>query len=208
MNGFNTYQRTKNLSFGENPICSINLKKKQKDSSYKFIPAHFSQLDPIDDKDEMLIKRINEVWNRKKVSYAEDIANNFAAQNGRSVNSNFYIIAKDSAIDDLYKKTTCVLQTTSTDEKNKSRFCIDYLQAHPNIAKKSSTIKGSGELAIYGCVKEAQKNGFQKVYICSTNNPFYEHLELKNGTTKNSFIIDETEYDDFIKRVEKKYDIK
>lgn len=197
----------KKLSFGETPICSINLKRKQKDNSYKFIPAHFSQLDPQNSKDEALMDRIEKVWGKRKDSYANDIATIFRIQNGRSVNNNFYVISRDD-LNDPYRKITCIMQTTNTDEKDKSYFCIDYLQAHPNIENNpSSTIKGSGELSLYGCVKEAKENGFKKIFISSSNNPFYEHLNLEPGERKNTFIIDESEYDAFISRVEEKYNI-
>ena len=101
------------------------------------------------------------------------------------------------------------MQTTSTDDRDKSLFAVDYLQAHPNIENKQSpAIKGSGELMLYGCVKEAKEHGFKKVYISSSNNPFYEHLNLKPGARNSTFIIDEADYDSFLAKVEQKYEIK
>lgn len=208
LNTINKTSSSKKLSFGETPVCKINLKRKQKDDTYKFIPAHFSKLNPSDDKDELLVDRIKDVWGKRNDSYAVEIASNFALQNGRSVNNNFYVISRDD-LKDPYRKITCIMQTTSTDDRDKSLFAVDYLQAHPNIENKQSpAIKGSGELSLYGCVKEAKEHGFKKVYISSSNNPFYEHLNLKPGERNSTFIIDEADYDSFLAKVEQKYEIK
>lgn len=208
INSITSTSSRQKLSFGETPVCKINLKRKQKDDTYKFIPAHFSKLTPSEDKDELLVDRIKDVWGKRNDSYAVDIASNFALQNGRSVNNNFYVISRDD-MKDPYRKITCIMQTTSTDERDKSKFSIDYLQAHPNIENNPfSKIKGSGELSLYGCVKEAKEHGFKEVYISSSNNPFYEHLNLKPGARNSTFIIDEADYDSFLARIEEKYGIK
>ncbi len=116
LNTINKTSSSKKLSFGETPVCKINLKRKQKDDTYKFIPAHFSKLNPSDDKDELLVDRIKDVWGKRNDSYAVDIASNFALQNGRSVNNNFYVISRDD-LKDPYRKipASCKQQALMTE---------------------------------------------------------------------------------------------
>lgn len=197
------------ISFGETPLYNINLKQKNKDGEYNLTPAYFSKIDNKDEDDVVLMKKIGSYWSRKPIetSYGITVSNNFLWS---ACDNNFYIIEKADDINNIYKKTTCIMETTPVDSEDKSIFRIYLLQSHPEIARKQyPKIKGSGELALYGVVKEAQKHGFESVQLLSANNSFYEHMgfTLMENYRQNWYELPSSKFDKFLKKIEKKYGI-
>ena len=208
---FGIINNKNSLSFGQKHLYQINLKKRQQAGHYEFIPAYFSKLNPRNEDDRYFMEKLDGFWSPKSDrNMAGDIAEDFFSERKNKEN-NFYIIEKndDEYYVDTFCRTTAVVETTNPKSKNKSKFEIKYLQTNPDILYQDTPeIKGSGELMLYGCVKEAKEHGFKKVYISSSNNPFYEHLNLKPGERNSTFIIDEADYDSFLAKVEQKYEIK
>lgn len=199
----NSQQRYSKISFGEKPLYNINLKKRQENDEYVHTSGTFSQIDPNNEDDEQLVTDIKENWGVSSYSY--EIAEEFLHPY-MSKNSSFYIVKQDTLTQT--NNTTCIASTTNVDDEDKSIFEIEYIQSSPEIAfEKDSKIKGSGEIMIYGCVKEAQKYGFEKVAIFSANDSFYKHIGL-NKSQNNWFELPSSKYDEFVERIEKKYKIK
>ena len=92
---------------------------------------------------------------------------------------------------------------------NKNEFVISYIQSTGSLLNPESKISGSGALAIGGAVKEAQKHGFEKVVIYSTNDGFYK--KIKFGTSEPEFPLGSLftlwrkDFNKFLKGIEKKY---
>lgn len=190
------------ISFGEKLLYNIKLKERLENDTFSKTDSSFASLNPDDKRDTELIKKLETLWNPS--GYAAVIAEEFLHPY-KSKNSSFYIIKKNSPPDDTLHKTTCIASTTNVDNTDKSAFEIDYIQTSPDISQSDEPqIKGSGELMIYGCVKEAQKYGFQKVSIFSSNNSFYEHLGF-NKAAYRWYELPSSQYDEFLERVEKKY---
>lgn len=190
------------ISFGETPLYNIKLKERLENDTFSKTDGTFASLNPDDKNDAELIKKLETLWNPS--GYAAVIAEEFLHPH-KSKNSSFYIIEKNSPANDTLHKTTCIASTTNVDNTDKSAFEIDYIQTSPDISQSDKPqIKGSGELMVYGCVKEAQKYGFQKVSIFSSNNSFYEHLGF-NKAAYRWYELPSSQYDEFLERVEKKY---
>ncbi len=85
--------KRKSISFGEIPIYQINLKQKNKDGQYSFIPACFSKINNKDKEDIVLMEKIGNYWSRKprETSYGITVSNNFL---WAACDNNFYIIEK------------------------------------------------------------------------------------------------------------------
>lgn len=202
--------KRKSISFGEIPIYQINLKQKNKDGQYSFIPACFSKINNKDKEDIVLMEKIGNYWSRKprETSYGITVSNNFL---WAACDNNFYIIEKSDKSKNTYRKTTCIMETTPVDSEDKSMFRIFLLQSHPEIARKQHPkIKGSGELALYGGVKEAKEHGFESVQLLSANNSFYEHMGFTpmEKYRQNWYELPSSEFDKFLERIEKKYGMK
>lgn len=192
----------KRISFGERPLYNIKLKERLENDTFSKTDGTFASLNPDDKRDTELIKKLETLWNPS--GYAAVIAEEFLHPY-KSKNSSFYIIEKNSPANDTLHKTTCIASATNVDNTDKSAFEIDYIQTTPDISQSDNPqIKGSGELMVYGCVKEAQKYGFQKVSIFSSNNSFYEHLGF-NKVAYRWYELPSSQYDEFLERVEKKY---
>ena len=203
------------ISFGERPLYNIKLKERLENDTFSKTDGTFASLNPDDKNDAELIKKLETLWNPS--GYAAVIAEEFLHPH-KSKNSSFYIIEKNSPANDTLHKTTCIASATNVDNTDKSAFEIDYIQTSPDISQSDKPqIKGSGELMVYGCVKEAQKYGFQKVSIFSSNNSFYEHLGFNKVAYRwyelpssqydayRWYELPSSQYDEFLEKVEKKY---
>ena len=156
------------------------------------------------------MEKIGNYWSRKpkETSYGITVSNNFL---WAACDNNFYIIEKSDKSKNTYRKTTCIMETTPVDSEDKSMFRIFLLQSHPEIARKQHPkIKGSGELALYGGVKEAKEHGFESVQLLSANNSFYEHMGFTTMEKyrQNWYELPSSEFDKFLERIEKKYGMK
>lgn len=208
---FGIINNKNSLSFGQKHLYQINLKKRQPTGHYEFIPAYFSKLNPRNEDDRYFMEKLDGFWSPKSDrNMAGDIAEDFFSERKNKEN-NFYIIEKNDNeyYVDTFCRTTAVVETTNPKSKNKSKFEIKYLQTNPDILYQDTPeIKGSGELMLYGCVKEAKKNGFDMVEIYSSNDSFYEHLGLIERPKAHFFTLYPQEYDYFLERIEKKYNLK
>lgn len=198
-------------SFGKKKLYSINLRKMQEDGTYDFIPAFFSKLNPKNEDDKYLMEKLQGFWSPKRSrNMTEDIVEDFFTTPKNKEHS-FYIIEKndDEFYVDTFCRTTSVVETTNPKSRDKSKFEINYIQANPDIVNSDTPeIKGSGEMMIYSCVKEAKKHGFHMVEIYSKNDDFYDHIGLIERPSAHYFSLYKEEYDYFLNRIKQKYNLK
>ncbi len=97
--------------------------------------------------------------------------------------------------------------------KRGEKICtVLYVQAAPEIADNPERkIKGAGELAIYSAVKYAKDNDCKEVLVYSANDAFYDSIGFEIDAKRSNksrlrwYLLNQQDYDWFLKRVEKKY---
>lgn len=198
-----------NPTFGKTILNKVNLRKKA-GNTYKFVEGYFSKLNPEDPKDLSLLESIRENW-RRGTSFSNEMIYNFEKYKD---STNLYMTELKNSCLGIKKKVCCLIETTNPKKrKDRNNFEIVYVQSAPAISKDNSKypIKGAGELSIYGAVKEAKKEGFKKVSLLSIKDSFYEHIGFpqKEVATKDSalFTLPQEKYDEFLQRIEKKYNL-
>lgn len=201
----NSIQPNNNQSFNARLVDRVKLKQLQPDNTYKLVKAKVYELSPYSPFDLTIMEQLNDKWQNTK--YMSPIFTSFDRGN---THSKFFItkIAKlfSRGVDNI----TCIMQTFENKTFD-NELWISYLQASPKIAnlKEKSPIKGSGEIAIYEAAKRANKKGFKDVRLCSTNDSFYEKMDMKKirerGSVYTHFTIDKSDFSKFIEKVKNKY---
>ncbi len=196
-----------NQAFGKTILDNAKLQKKALNGAYKQADAFISKLTYGDAKDISLMEKIQNQW-RKYSTFSEEIIYNFKT----NANKNIYMTELKNKCLKIKDKVCCLMMTTNP-KKSLSRetFHIDLLQSAPAIADKGikSPIKGAGELTVYEAVKEAKKEGYKKVQLTSIKDGFYSKIGFKNldNSDYHIFVLENKDYDNFLKRIEKKYNI-
>lgn len=197
-----------NNSFGATKLDSINLLKRVGKDSFTPIKANFNLLN-FDNKDDVkLICQIKNKW-ADITTYGNVICKDFLER----LSDCFYFAIE--ALDGKESKITNLAEVEIKPGKTlgKNTCYVNFLQSAPNIAKKADTtpIKGSGELAMYEIVKFAKKTNCKSVKLTSSADSFYEKLGFKVKLKEkklNKFELKESKFKDFMKHIEKKYDLK
>lgn len=202
---FNT---NNNNSFGATKIDTVNLLKRVKNDSFTPIKANFNELHFDDVKDIKLIYKLKEQWGNL-AEYSNAICNDFLK---RVCDYRYYAM---EAIDEGKKKITNLAEVEFKPCKNPKEYScrVKFLQSSPDIAEKAGTspIKGSGELAMYEIVKMAKKTGCKNVKLVSTADSFYQNIGMKDmskGSEVSIFGLKSSDFKKFMKRIEKKYNLK
>ena len=205
-------------NFGAKPIFNINLRKAG-DTGYSSIPARFSELSPYDETDCTAVNNLTRDW-RDYIWSSNFIYNIASTFHSKSPKYKLYATETDAIGNGtLASKITSVIQTTNPQSKDKDIFEIVCIQSSPDIAdRRIPVIKGSGELAMYGAVKLADKEGFDRVEARSFNHGFYEKIgfhRVDYFNTENYFksattyyVLPKESYNKFLNAVEKKYNLK
>lgn len=200
------YNNAIKTPFTSKPLYNVHLKEKDKNGEYNFIPAKFSELETNSIQDKTLMQNIANSWEKTRFNYAPFINENFKYYG--KFRSYYVLELKDEK--NSPETITCIVETKKNNTEDDTKILnLFYIQAHPNIASnKSSTIKGSGEIMLYGVVKKAQENGFKHIKISSVNDEFYEKMgfDRRIGSDHNPYYwLDDDDFGDFLKRIEKKY---
>lgn len=219
MNNLGSVNSNSNLSFGQTVLNKVNLRKIKGNDSFKFVKGYFSQLNTNDPKDLERIKQIETNWKAGTI-LGEKIINKFKAdwsKDNALCSTNLYMTELKNTFLRISKKVCCLMETTNPKNNPNDReiFKINLIQSAPCIANNdisSRPIKGAGELSIYGAVKVAQKEGYQKVKLHSVKNSFYEHIGFIPVEIYNRFCgvfeLPQEKYASFLEKIEKKYHIK
>ncbi|MBQ9688145.1 hypothetical protein IJV79_00755 [bacterium] len=193
-------------SFGRVQLDTVNLKKHVFMNVFKPLTASFVELERDVSMDLAKVKNTLAAWGYK-ANYLYDIAYNF--ENGCRPQEKFYMIETGDG------KATNFMELRFPNPVAKEKVLeVRFLQSSPEIADKAraSKIKGSGELALYEATKLAKENKIPKVVLTSVRDSFYEKVGFKKTEqlTENSseFELTESMYDDFMKRIESKYNLK
>lgn len=197
-----------NSSFGSTKIDNVKLLKRISGDSFTPIKAHFNLLNNNDKEDVKLICNLKKSW-ENLTTYGTAICKDFLS----GLNDRFYFAIE--ALDGKESKITNLAEVEIKPGKTlgKKTCHVNFLQSAPDIAKKADTtpIKGSGELAMYEIVKFAKKTNCKSVKLTSSADSFYEKLGFKvtsKDKNLNKFELKESKFKDFMKHIEKKYDLK
>lgn len=201
---FNYTQNQK--SFGAKQLETLNLLKKVKPDVYTPIKATFSELNVNNKEDKALINKIKKEW-KGLTEYGTEICDGFLK---KVKGARFFIT---EAIDGTKKKITNIMQVQMPKPGSYGNgFDLKYMQSAPDIANKcgESPIKGSGETALYGLIKQCKKEGRNRISFYSTADRFYDKIGMTNlGSVDDlsMYGLGEKKFDWFLDRVAKKYNL-
>jgi len=209
--------RISNINFGARTLYPMNLKKALGNGNYKFLKANFAELSTNSKTDAQCIEDLREAWKSldHKNNYISDIVNGFTSEMSFFVKECKYFITRLAAKD---KPLSQRVATITEVKPNGTTLKINFLQSVPKNPKYKDVlkVKGGGELTMLGIIKYAKEQGFKKIELVSTNNPFYAHMGLTKIIPADIIPRDEDDithflyrhrFDDFIKRTEEKYHI-
>lgn len=202
-------KNAKQVFFGSKPLYDVNLKQLSKDGMYKLVKATFSKLDSSDFVDVQALSAIKKSW-KSHEHYSDYIVNDFL--DGKDDSSFFCVELKD-AHSPLESRIMSLVQTTKADTpKSNEPLEIHFLQSSPsNTRGGDGKIKGAGEIAIWGAVKEAKKLGFKSFELRSTVDAFYSRIGLTKMPTGDSKLskygLEKSKYNTFIDKTANKYSI-
>ena len=166
------------LGFSSQFLYNAKVKQVDENGEAKLIPAKITKLSPDDPEDVEAIKTINKTW--IKTAYGDEITYDF--KNPRNTDT-VLAVELDDDKKELADKILCLAQTTSK-AAHKARGYNDihlkHMQSAPTAehGKKENQFKGAGEVLMYGICKYGKNLGFSDMTLYSTNNPFYNHLEM------------------------------
>ena len=199
------FEKSNYVSFTSRHIMDVNLKRRTTKNPIK---AQVRELD-FSSQDDRLIFSLSSMW--AKTLYMESILKNYF----KGGNNRFYVVAEGQKDDIKASDVKSILFFKDVSKGGKKQCSLEFLQAAPEIAdNEKSSIRGSGELALYAAVHHAKEAGCKKVTLTSTNDDFYDNVGFEMGVKKDykkagwPYYLDEKDYDWFLEKVEKKYGFK
>lgn len=191
-------------SFGAKQLDTVTLLKKVSKDTYTPIKATFSELDIKSASDKAFITKLKQDW-KNLTQYGTEICDGFLQ---KVKGARFFVM---EAIDGNEKKVTNIMQVQMPKPGAYSNgLDLKYMQSAPDIANKmgESSIKGSGENAIYELVKLCDKEGRTGISFYSTADRFYDKIgmdELGSVDNLSRYGLSNKKFNWFMKRVEQKY---
>lgn len=192
-------------SFGAIKLYNVGLKQLTGKGKHVLVPAVFSKLLS---EDVPMMKNIYPKWGTTK--YGKEIINSYLDKhNARDnfayfppTNSEFYAIMQEG-ISSKNDKIRALAKIYNF----RSFFEVQYIQSESKVGK-GNTIKGAGEVLMYGIVKKAKELQKKVVFLISTADEWYQKMGFKKvgyDPCSSSFELDASKYDEFLKKIEKKY---
>jgi len=142
--------------------------KLKKTADEKPIKAFFAELKP--DEDAKLLKEISELWTSDSIVERE--FTNYFLQPGSDKR---YAVILNNPSRTQAESTVSLVSASRLNVLDPSRKVmeINLLQS-----VKERGIKGAGELAVYGIVRKARDEGYEKVVLGSVENAFYDKIKF------------------------------
>ena len=197
-----SFEKSKELNFCAKDLYNVNLMRR---STKKLLKSRVVQLEHTSC-DELLMLNLLSFW--RDTRYCEPMIKDYFSR----ICDNFYIVVLGDKKEIKACDVKSFLQMHDQFVKGQKQCELVYVQAAPEIANNpKSSIKGAGEIALYSVVKYAKDHGCKKVTLLSANNGFYEKIGFEMGaktyykSSNRDFYLEEKDYDQFLKRVEKKY---
>lgn len=199
------FEKSNPVSFTSRHIMDVNLKRR---TTKNPIQAQVRELD-FSSQDDRLMFSLSSMWAR--TLYMESVLKNYFKGGA----NRFYIVAEGQKDDIKASDVKSILFFKDVVKDGKKQCRLEFLQAAPEIAdNEKSSIRGSGELALYAAVHHAKETGCRQVTLTSTNDEFYDKVGFEMGVKKDykkagwPYYLDEKDYDWFLEKVEKKYGFK
>ena len=195
------------LSFSSQFLYNAKIKQIDENGETKLIPAKITKLSPDDPEDAEAMNTINKTW--IKTAYGDEITYDF--KNPKNIDM-VLAVELDDDKKELADKILCLAQTTSK-AAHKARGYNDihlkHMQSAPTAehGKKENQFKGAGEVLMYGICKYGKNLGFSDMTLYSTNNPFYNHLEMPKAPDLGMcyYAFRKEAMNRFMDKVEEKY---
>lgn len=189
------------VAFKSRPIFHVNLKQLAGNETYKTVPALFSEIIKDDKKDEKQFLKILELW--KESIYCQNIYNNYKKADDLLKVYAVELIEKNP----LCKKVVALISTKNPSSKD-SYMDLNLIEARPDLQYKnqSRTIKGAGELGMYGIIKLAFLNQAKGLSFETTpiSYKFYDQINIKDSFERYRF-LEKNKMEEFLKSIEEKY---
>ena len=170
------FEKSNPVSFKSRHVMDVNLKRRTTKSPIK------GQIRELEGsyQDDRLMYSLGSMW--AKTLYMGTILKNYY----KGENNRFYIVSKGNSEDVKASDVKSILFFKDVIKGGKKQCSVEFLQAAPEIAdNEKSSIKGSGELALYAAVNHAKESGCKQVTLTSTNNDFYENVGFEMGVKKD-----------------------
>ena len=207
-----------NNKFGSRKVFPVKVRKKNERNEYDFVNAKFTSLSPQSKRDRDAMDEILHSWYAPKCedNYISNIVSSFKTN---KYSKSYAIELEDVNTKKLAPRILSLIQITDPNISNKECMEVFYLQASPVILWSEDTpiVRGSGEMAMYGAVKLAQKNQFDRLEVFSTNDGFYDKIGLPltctssvnlYGNAGSFYELQRNDYARFLNNIDRKYSLK
>lgn len=196
----------KKVAFTSHPVFPVKVKQLNEEGCYEPVPATFTRYDVNDVQDARSFMTLVDEWD--ETEYGPVIINDFL---GKEKFPEFYTVELDNKELRPDEKISTIMQVSCEDHSKKlGVMYVYFVQSAPStVGNEKPSIKGSGELALYGAVRLAKERGLPKVSLSSSNDSFYDKIgfdkrhPLEDGLTL--YELRSKNYDAFLERIENKY---
>ncbi len=199
--------KTKQIAFKSIPLYKVNVKRLMPNDKYQLVPAYFSELDPRSPLDKEAVRSLKRKY-ESSTKYFTRMTDVFL-EGWNDFYSNYVIETVDEAGRLGDRITSLMLTYKPTINHKNEPFGIAFLESIPTIYNSSKpSIKGSGELSVYGAAKIADKYGYNSVMLTSTNDSFYDKIGFKKVLQRDrsdDYFLPKQDYVDFCQEKMKKY---
>ncbi len=195
-------------SFGSMKLYQVGIKQMTGQDKYLLVPAVFSKLLS---EDIPIMKKLYPKWGTTK--YGKEIINSYMDKHivrdsyysFIPTNVAFYAVEQEGVTskNNIIRALAKVLNFRNFVE-------VQYIQSESKVGS-GNTIKGAGDVMMYGIVKHAKEMKKNVVFLVSTADDWYQKLGFKKvncGLNSSCFELDVSKYDDFMKKIEEKYNFK
>ena len=192
-----------NISFKSTPLYGVKIKKRDEGNTYKNVDAIFSVLNPDDKNDIKAVRKVGRRWWRTK--YTNLIRNDFRFKMLSPYLTFYALELKGSEPLDKRIVSLCEVSKSPFDYPG---CYVNFLQASPEaLREKNPKYKGSGEVTLYGVVREAKKDHIKHIKLTSNDKSsmFYKHIGFKPEGFLGDYALYSQGYKRYISRVENKY---
>lgn len=197
-------------TFGAIKISNAKLRKILPDGTISRISASITELSQLSKTDRDTFEKMYPVW-ADDTEWFSSIYENFQYRD----NSNKFIAIEENDLNlPIEQRIKSLISFTAPEFPIDKTLCIRYIQSAPGIANnKKSPIRGAGELALFEAIVQAAKHKINRVQLYSSNHSFYERLGLTYKYPKGQYALGyfeilKKEYENFIRKIEEKYDFK
>lgn len=197
------------LSFSSQFLYKANIKQILKNGEERFVPVNITRFIPEDPSD------VNSMTNAENYFSEEGFFSCIKRNFAQNMNNYFLALEINSTGKKPKNKIIGLAEVTSATYNGSEGYNdleVMLMQSGKSAEKESRNrkYKGAGELLLYGICKLARDLGFSEVTLNSTNDEFYDHINMPKAPDlgKSYYAFKKNIMDKFIQEIKKKYSIK